>query len=66
MRRDISKIIREVTEITAMVNRCDEDHLIRIVFEEGELWRLNRILVRHFNTDGSPKDVQDLEDARDA
>ncbi|MEO5375035.1 MAG: hypothetical protein H7840_12255 [Alphaproteobacteria bacterium] len=53
IRRDVSKILREAEEIMSMVRRCDSQNLIRIVFEEGELWSLQQVLVQHFDNDGN-------------
>lgn len=53
--RDISKILREAQEIGDMVGRCDKDHLLRIVFEESDLWELDRNLRRHFEANGTVK-----------
>ncbi|MBF0562110.1 MAG: hypothetical protein HQL37_08840 [Alphaproteobacteria bacterium] len=53
VRRDVSKILREAEEIMAMVRRCDRQNLIRIVFEEGDLWGLQQELTCHFDIDGN-------------
>ncbi|MEO5336381.1 MAG: hypothetical protein H7841_05755 [Magnetospirillum sp. WYHS-4] len=55
VRRDLSKILREVEEIMSLVAGCEQNNLIRIVFEEGELWKLHKSLDVHFDRDGSPK-----------
>jgi hypothetical protein len=38
-----------------MVSRCDGNHLVRIVFEENDLWTLSRQMSRYFETDGTVK-----------
>ena len=48
-------ILREVREIMSLIQRCDRDNLFRIIFEEGELWALQRELSRHFEEDGTAK-----------
>ncbi|MBF0248336.1 MAG: hypothetical protein HQL36_09750 [Alphaproteobacteria bacterium] len=55
MRRDISKVLRETRQIIALVERCGEDNLIRIVFEGGDLWTLREVLQGDFNDDGTVK-----------
>ncbi|MBF0095237.1 MAG: hypothetical protein HQL34_11940 [Alphaproteobacteria bacterium] len=55
VRTDISKILREAEEIMSMVQRCDRQNLIRIVFEDGELWGLQQYLTRHFEIEGSAR-----------
>ena len=53
VRRRISKILREAAEINSLVTQCDQNDLIRIVFEDGELWTLEKVLAQHFQRDGS-------------
>ena len=55
IRRDLSKILRESEEIMAMVKTREDNNLIRIVFEEGELWSLHEVLSSHFEPDGTLK-----------
>ena len=60
VRRDVSKILREAEEIMSMVQRCDRQNLIRIVFEGGELWSLQQYLIRYFDLDGDIRDLDGL------
>ncbi|MBF0355813.1 MAG: chemotaxis protein [Alphaproteobacteria bacterium] len=53
--RRVSKILREAGEIKTLVAQCNPNDLIRIVFEDGDLWDLEKILVTHFADDGSLK-----------
>ncbi|MBF0268807.1 MAG: hypothetical protein HQL44_09450 [Alphaproteobacteria bacterium] len=53
--RRVSKILREAGEIKTLVAQCNPNDLIRIVFEDGDLWDLEKILVAHFSDDGSLK-----------
>ncbi len=53
VRRDIAKILKEMREIISLVNRCDKDNLIRIVFEGGDVWALHEALKPHFKMDGT-------------
>jgi hypothetical protein len=57
VKRRISKVLREASEIKALVAQCDPNDLIRIVFEDGDLWDLERVLSGHFSVDGSLKDA---------
>ncbi|WP_173979974.1 chemotaxis protein [Magnetospirillum sp. UT-4] len=52
-RQQISKILREAQEIRTLVSACDPTDLVRIVFEDGELWALEFALTRHFDVDGN-------------
>ncbi|WP_231920779.1 liposome tubulation protein MamY [Magnetospirillum sp. XM-1] len=54
VRQQISKILREAREIRSLVAACDPNDLVRIVFEDGELWALEKALAEHFLIDGSP------------
>ncbi|RAU22740.1 chemotaxis protein [Paramagnetospirillum kuznetsovii] len=54
IRQQISKILREAREIRSLVAACDPNDLVRIVFEDGELWALEKALTEHFLIDGSP------------
>ncbi len=54
VRQQISKILREAKEIKSLVTACDPNDLVRIVFEDGELWAMEKALAEHFNTDGTP------------
>lgn len=56
VRRRISKIIREAAEIKSLVAQCNPNDLIRIVFEDGDLWDLENLLSSQFADDGSLKD----------
>lgn len=58
VRRDVSKILREAEEIMSMVQRCDRQNLIRIVFEGGELWSLQQYLIRHFDLEGDVRETE--------
>ncbi len=53
VRQQISKILREAREIRALVSACDPNDLVRIVFEDGELWALEKALAEHFAIDGT-------------
>jgi|GEM_PF-2340130 hypothetical protein len=53
VRRDIARILKEMREIITLVNRCDKDNLIRIVFEGGDVWALHEVLKPHFKMDGT-------------
>jgi hypothetical protein len=57
VRRRISKVLREAAEIKALVAQCNPNDLIRIVFEDGDLWDLERVLLMHFLQDGAIKDA---------
>jgi hypothetical protein len=52
VRQQISKILREAREIRSLVEACDPNDLVRIVFEDGELWALEKALAEHFLIDG--------------
>ncbi|WP_256367417.1 liposome tubulation protein MamY [Magnetospirillum sp. SS-4] len=54
IRQQISKILREAREIRSLVAACDPNDLVRIVFEDGELWALEKVLTQHFLIDGTP------------
>ncbi|CAA7623208.1 Methyl-accepting chemotaxis protein [Magnetospirillum sp. LM-5] len=54
IRQQISKILREAREIRSLVAACDPNDLVRIVFEDGELWALEKALTEHFLIDGTP------------
>ncbi len=54
VRQQISKILREAREIRSLVAACDPNDLVRIVFEDGELWGLEKALAEHFHIDGTP------------
>ncbi|AVM72900.1 liposome tubulation protein MamY [Magnetospirillum gryphiswaldense] len=54
VRQQISKILREAREIRSLVSACDPNDLVRIVFEDGELWALEKALAEHFLIDGTP------------
>ena len=57
VRQDIAKIMQEASEIMALVEKADRRNLIRIVFEEGDLWALYQDLSRHFSEeDGPPRE----------
>ena len=53
VRRDIAKILEEASEIMALVEKADRRNLIRIVFEEGDLWALYQDLSYHFSAEGN-------------
>ncbi|CAA7622373.1 Magnetosome protein MamY [Candidatus Terasakiella magnetica] len=53
VRQQISKILREAREIRSLVSACDPNDLVRIVFEDGELWALEKALAEHFLIDGT-------------
>jgi hypothetical protein len=55
VRRRISKVLREAGEIKALVAQCDPNDLIRIVFEDGDLWDLEKSLSANFSEDGALK-----------
>lgn len=52
VRQQISKVLREAREVESLVNGCDPNDLVRIVFEDGDLWAMEKSLARHFSVDG--------------
>jgi hypothetical protein len=63
VRQQISKILREAREIRSLVAACDPNDLVRIVFEDGELWALEKALTEHFLIDGSPVRTESAPDS---
>jgi hypothetical protein len=58
VRRRISKVLREAGEIKTLVAQCDPNDLIRIVFEDGDLWDLDKVLSTNFSEDGTKKSAE--------
>lgn len=53
--RDLSKIIRESTEIVSLIGRFDDDDIIRVLFDDTALRTLSEVLEPHFNENGISK-----------
>ena len=54
VRQQISKVLREAREVESLVNACDPNDLVRIVFEDGDLWAMEKALAKKFSVDGGP------------
>jgi len=52
VRQQISKVLREAREVESLVNACDPNDLVRIVFEDGDLWAMEKALAKKFSVDG--------------
>ena len=53
VRNRVSKILREARQVKDLMGQCDPEDLIRIVFEDGDLWVLEKALLGHFDRDGT-------------
>ncbi|HIJ62805.1 MAG TPA: hypothetical protein HPQ04_08960 [Rhodospirillaceae bacterium] len=52
VRQQISKVLREAREVKSLVGSCDPNDLVRIVFEDGDLWDMEKALSEHFSPEG--------------